>query len=217
VKRCLVLNPNTTGAITDKLVAACRRVQPGVQWEGATARFGAPYIVDEVTYTKAAHAAVDAYEAFFDHHDTVLLACFGDPGLLALRQLAGVPVVGLAQSSFEAAAARGRFAIVTGGHAWAPMLARFARAHGLDARLSGIHTIDWTGAQIAADPVGARDALVSAARHGLEEGAQAILLGGAGLTGLAPALQPHLPVPVLDNVELAAEAVATQMREPRAA
>ena len=32
---------------------------------------------------------------------------------------------------------------------------RFARLHGLDAKLVGIHTIDWTGAQIAADPDGA--------------------------------------------------------------
>ena len=208
MKRCLVLNPNTTAAVTEIVLAACRRAHPGLRWEGATARFGAAYIADEVAYAKAAHAALDAYEASYDGHDAVLLACFGDPGLLALRELARVPVVGLAQSSFEAAARRGRFAVVTGGHAWAPMLARFARMHGLDAGLVGIHTIDWTGAQIAADPDGARDALIAAARQGIDAGAQCILLGGAALAGLAAALQPRLEVPVLDNVLLAAGAVA---------
>lgn len=211
MKRCLVINPNTTASVTEKVLAACRESQPGVQWHGATARFGAAYIADEIGYAKAGHAALDAYEAFYDGHDLVLLACFGDPGLLALRQLASVPVVGLAQSSFEAAARQGRFAVVTGGHAWAPMLARFARAHALDAKLTGIHTIDWTGAQIAADPDRARDALVAAARHGVEEGAQCVLLGGAALAGLAASLQPRLPVPVLDNVVLAAQAVADTM------
>lgn len=196
------------------VVAACRQAQPGVQWEGATARFGAAYIADEVAYAKAAHAALDAYEAFFNGHDAVLLACFGDPGLLALRELARVPVVGLAQSSFEAVAQRGRFAVVTGGHAWAPMLARFARLHGLDTRLTGIHTIDWTGAQIAADPDGARDALVAAAQQGIDAGAQCVLLGGAALTGLAPSLQPRLSVPLLDNVLLAAQTVADALAAP---
>jgi allantoin racemase len=208
VKRCLVINPNTTAAVTDRVLAACRQAQPGVQWDGATARFGAAYIANEIGYAKAGHAALDAYEAFYDGHDLVLLACFGDPGLLALRELSRVPVISLAQSSFEAAARQGRFAVVTGGHAWAPMLARFARAQALDERLTGIHTIDWTGAQIADDPDGARDALVAAAQHGVEEGAECILLGGAALTGLAPSLQPRLAVPVLDNVLLAAQAVA---------
>jgi allantoin racemase len=208
MKRCLVVNPNTTAAVTDLVLAACRAARPAIRWEGATARFGAAYIADEVAYAKAAHAALDAFDAFYHGQDAVLLACFGDPGLLALREQSRVPVIGLAQASFEAAARQGRFAVVTGGHAWAPMLGRFARMHSLDARLTGIHTIDWTGAQIAADPEGARDALVAASRHGVEEGAQCILLGGAALAGLAPALQPQLPVPVLDNVQLAARAVA---------
>ena len=208
MKRCLVINPNTTGAVTQMVLAACQRAQPAVQWEGATARFGAAYIADEVAYAQAATAALDAYEAFYDGHDAVLLACFGDPGLLALSELARAPVIGLAQSSFEAAARQGRFAVVTGGHAWAPMLARFARTHRLDEQLTGIHTIDWTGARIAADPEGALDALVAASQQGIDGGAQNILLGGAALAGLASSLQPHLSVPVLDNVLLAAQAVA---------
>jgi allantoin racemase len=214
MQRCLVLNPNTTGAVTEIVLAACRRALPRIEWQGATARFGAAYIADEAAYAAAVPAALDAYEAFFDGHDAVLLACFGDPGLPALRERARVPVVGLAQSSFEAAARHGRFAVVTGGHAWAPMLARFASLHGLDAKLVGIHTIDWTGAQIAADPEGARDALVAAARQGVERGAECILLGGAALTGLAPSLQPGVAVPVLDNVQLAAQAVADVLAAP---
>lgn len=213
--RCLVINPNTSASVTSIVVEACRRAQPGVQWQGATARSGAAYISDEASYAVGADAALDALETFLDGHDIVLLACFGDPGLAALRERSTVPVLGLAQTSFEAAARQGRFAVVTGGHAWAPMLARFARAHGLDERLTGIHTIDWTGARILADPDGARDALLSAARAGIDGGAECVLLGGAGLAGLAPTLQPHLPVPVIDNVLAAAQAVADALESPR--
>lgn len=207
-KRCLVLNPNTTAAVTELVRSACQRAEPAVTWQGATARFGAAYIADEAAYERARPAVLDAFDAFYDGHDAVLLACFGDPGLRALQQRSPVPVIGLAHASFEAASRRGRFAVVTGGHAWAPMLERFARDNRLDARLAGVFTIDWTGAQIAADPDGARDALVAAAQQGIDRGAECILLGGAGLAGLATPLQPRLAVPVLDNVELAARAVA---------
>jgi Asp/Glu/hydantoin racemase len=208
MKRCLILNPNTSVSVTETVLSACRQAHPGLNWDGMTSRFGAPYIADEVAYAKASHAVIDAYEAFYAGHDAVLVACFGDPGLLALRELAPVPVIGLAQASLLAAGRRGRFAVVTGGHAWAPMLARFARAHQLDGGLVGIHTIDWTGARIAADPAGALGALTDAARRGIDDGAQCILLGGAALTGLAPSLQQRVGMPVLDNVLLAAQAVA---------
>ncbi|HEY6133211.1 MAG TPA: aspartate/glutamate racemase family protein [Rubrivivax sp.] len=207
MKRCLVINPNTTTSVTEGVVRACQGAFPSVQWQGVSVRFGAPYIADEIGYAVASHAVLDAHEAFFDGHDAVLVACFGDPGLLALRELAGVPVIGLAQASLIAAGRRGRFAIVTGGHAWAPMLMRFARAHELDDRLADIQTIDLTGAQIAANPDAALDALAAAASRGVDAGAECILLGGAALCGLAGRLQPRVGVPVLDNVLLAAQAV----------
>lgn len=208
MKRCLVLNPNTTEAVTELVLGACRNAQPGVAWEGRSARFGAAYIADEVAYAKASHAVIDAFEAYYADHDAVLVACFGDPGLLAVRELAPVPVMGLAQASLRAAAGRGRFAVVTGGHAWRPMLERFARAHQLDGRLVGIHTVELTGAEIAAAPERALDDLTAAALRGIEQGAEVILLGGAALYGLSIQLQPRLLAPVLDNVLLAAQAVA---------
>lgn len=208
MKRCLVLNPNTTEAVTELVLGACRDAQPGVEWEGRSARFGAAYIADEVAYAKASHAVIDAYEAYYAGHDAVFVACFGDPGLLAVRQLSPVPVMGLAQASLQAAARRGRFAVVTGGHAWQPMLERFMRAHQLDERLVGIHTVELTGAQIAAEPERALDDLTAAARRGIGQGAEVILLGGAALYGLSAQLQPRLTAPVLDNVLLAAQAVA---------
>jgi allantoin racemase len=207
VKRCLVINPNTSAAVTEGVVDACRSAHPAVQWQGVTGRFGAPYIADEIAYAVASHAVLDAYQAFFDSHDAVLIACFGDPGLLALRELAGVPGVGLAQASLLAAGRHGRFAIVTGGHAWGPMLARFARAHELDAPLVGIHTVDLSGAQIAADPGAALESLAAAAQRGVDGGAECILLGGAALCGFAAHLQPRVSVPLLDNVLLAAQVV----------
>ncbi|MES2976877.1 MAG: aspartate/glutamate racemase family protein [Pseudomonadota bacterium] len=208
MKRVLVINPNTSASVTDMVLNSCRLTQPDVAWEGVTARFGAPYIASEAAYTLAAHAVLDAYAVHFAEHDAVLIACFGDPGMLALREICPVPVVSLAEASFKTAARRGRFAVVTGGKAWGPMLERFARTHQLDAQLVGIHTVELTGVQIAAAPERAMADLAAACQVGIDAGAQSIVLGGAALTGLTAALEKQLGMSVLDNVKLGAEAAA---------
>jgi allantoin racemase len=208
--RILIINPNTSESVTERVQAACQQVHPDLHWESVTARFGAPYIASEASYVVGAHAVLEAYAAFeaaSGRPDAALIACFGDPGLLALREVAQIPVVGLAQASLEAAAARGPFAVVTGGAAWGPMLQRFARMHQLDARLCGIHTVELTGAQIAQDPEQSFGMLAEACRRGIADGAQQVVLGGAGLAGLAARLQAQVPVPLLDNVLLGAAAV----------
>ena len=214
MKRVLVINPNTSAGVTDHVGAACRAAQPGLAWEGVTARFGMRYIADEISYAIAGHAVLDAFAAFYGGHDAVLIACFGDPGLLALCERSPVPVVGLAQASFRAAGARGRFAVVTGGARWGPMLERFARSHALDTGLVAVRTIALTGAQIAHDPQAALDALAQACQATVDAGARQVVLGGAALAGLAARLQPRLQVPVLDNVELGAQAVADALASP---
>ena len=98
--RLLLINTNTSQAITDMLVAATRQiVGPGVDVAGATARFGGRYIATRATYAIAAHAALDAYAEHGEGADAVILACFGDPGLLALREIATVPVIVLVKES----------------------------------------------------------------------------------------------------------------------
>ena len=131
----------------------------------------------------------------------MLIGCFGDPGLLALRESSPVPVTGLAEAAFIEAARHGRFAIVTGGERWGPMLQRLAQALGHAPLLAGIHTVAPTGAQLAADPVAARALLAQACRDAVRQlGAQTVILGGAGLAGMAAGIQPGLGVPIIDSV-----------------
>jgi allantoin racemase len=169
--------------VTAQVLTECQHVQGQTIWDGVTARLGAPYIASEVAYALAAHAVLDAYALHYSGHVAVLVACFGDPGVLALREICPVPVIGLAHESLLVAAQQGKFAVVTGGKAWGPMLQRFARANQLDRQLVGIHTVELTGAQIAEAPDSAMASLVSAGQAAADEGAQCIVLGGAALTG----------------------------------
>jgi Asp/Glu/hydantoin racemase len=200
--RILLINANTTASITDKLVAIANGMAPeGVVFEGATGRFGARYIASRAASAIAAHAALDAWAEHGAGVDAVLIGCFGDPGLDALRELAPVPVLGLADAAAAAAGGR-RFGVVTGGVAWKPMLEEFFTSRGVGAQLAGVRTVAPSGGEIARDPEGALASLAAACRASVEEdGAEVVILGGAGLAGLAARLATRVPVPVLCSVE----------------
>jgi len=81
------------------------------------------------------------------------------------------------------------------------MLQRLAQALGQAQQLAGIHTVAPTGAQLAADPSAARALLAQACRDASRQlGVEAVILGGAGLAGMATAVQAEVPIPVIDSV-----------------
>lgn len=202
--KLLLINANTTQAITDRLVAAARAMAPpGVTIQGATARFGARYIASRAAAAIAEHATLDAFAEHGGDADAVLIACYGDPALDALREVATVPVLGLADACAREASRNGaRFGVVSGGGAWKPMLEEFHQRRGYDDRLAGIRTITPTGGDIARDPDAAIASLARTCNDCVAlDGAEAVILGGAGLIGLAARLAPLVPVPVLCSVE----------------
>lgn len=210
MRQLLVINPNTSASVSALLQ---RHVQaaagPQVAVRTVTARFGAPYIACEASYAVAAHAALDAWAHALAQPapapDAVLIGCFGDPGLMALRESSPAPVTGLAEAALIAAARHGRYAIVTGGARWRAMLQRLAQALGQAQALAAIHTVAPTGAELAADPAAAQALLTRACHDALRQtGAQALILGGAGLAGMAAAVQEQIGVPVIDSVHAGA-------------
>lgn len=214
--RLLILNPNTTASVTARLLAHGQALLAArapsarprtVTLNAVTAQLGASYIASEASYAIAGHAALDTWArhaAAGGRADTILLGCFGDPGVWALREATGLPVIGLAEAAMRRAARHGRFAIVTGGLAWVPMLQRLARSLGLDHALAGVHAVAPSGAQLAADPAAAL-ALLAQACRAAAVGVDAVILGGAGLAGYAQALAGEVAVPLLDSASAGIE------------
>src|SRR5215470_3189734 len=180
----------------------------GVTIVPVTGRFGAPYIASRAAVAIAGHAALDALAEHALDCDVVYLACFGDPGLAALREVSPAPVVGMAEASVEAACRIGRrFAIVTGGAAWAPMLKELVSGLGVPDRLAAIRTVEQSGGEIARDPGSALDRLAVACNAcASRDVADSVILGGAGLAGLAATVQRSVHVPVICSVEAGARA-----------
>lgn len=211
----LLLNANTSTDMTDRLVVAARnRIAAGIEISGRTGRFGAKVIATRASYAIAGHAAIDALAVQPVTADAIILACFGDPGLAALRELSPVPVIGMAEAACRHAAERvARFSIVTGGRAWEEMLGEYVASLGLAASLASIRALEANGGQIANDPDAAEAALLSSCDTAVrQDGAELVILGGAGMVGLAERLSNRVAVPLIDGLTpalRAAEAAAT--------
>lgn len=213
--RLLLINPNTTVALTDRLAGLAREALPGIEVVAASGAFGAPYIADRASFAIAGHAALDAFARHGGGADVVLLACFGDPGLDALREVADRPVIGLVEAACGEASRRGRYSVVTGGENWGAMLREAVRLRHLDGALASIRTVAPTGGMIASDPEGAADLLRDACTACADvDGAATVVLGGAGLAGLADRLRPTLAVDVICSVTAGLRAVAAALAAP---
>jgi allantoin racemase len=220
--RLLFINPNTSADLTEQGARVARQAaRPDTEIVPATARFGARYIATRAAAAIAGHAALDVFAREGNGADVVLLACFGDPGLFALREIAPVPVVGMAEASCHLASTLGRkFSIVTGGHRWGPMLEEFVAAIGLAANLAAVRTVAPSGGEIAANPDGVFDMLAEACVETVRrDGADAVILGGIGFAGMAERIAGKVTVPLVDNVvaavQMAEAAAALGLAKPR--
>ncbi|MEW6254926.1 MAG: aspartate/glutamate racemase family protein [Pseudomonadota bacterium] len=211
--RLALINANTTQAMTERMVRHAQALAPaGVTIEGLTAPRGAPYISTPEAAEDAGRVVEEMAEVLArrQSHHGVMISCFGDPGLFAARARLSVPVLGMADASCHVATQLAeRFAIVTGGRAWGPMLEAFVDRIGLASRFAGVRTLDLTGDRIAADPLGAEALVLNEIEAAHARGADAVVLGGAGLVGFADRLSPRTSALVLDSLAcLVAQACA---------
>lgn len=213
----LLLNANTSTDMTDRLVAAARgRVSAGTKVSGVTGRFGAKVIATRASYAIAGHAALDVLAAQQASVDGIILACFGDPGLAALRELAPVPVVGMAEAACRhAAGCVTRFSIVTGGRLWEAMLREYVASLGLAGSLASIRTLEANGGQIADNPAAAEAGILAACQAAIEQdGAELVILGGAGMIGMVERLATRVQVPLIDGLTPAIQQAEAAMALP---
>jgi Asp/Glu/hydantoin racemase len=80
------------------------------------------------------------------------------------------------------------------------MLREFVADRGFADRVASIRTVAPTGADIARDPDGSLVLLAQSCVAAVEEGADVVILGGAGLAGLADRMRDRVPVPLVDGV-----------------
>ncbi len=211
--RLLILNPNMTAAMTERMAeVASRVVAPDTELLTATAPRGFPYISSRAEAQVAGALVLEMIAERMGTVDAVVVAAYGDPGLRAARELFDIPVVGMAEASMLTACMLGeRFSLVTFTANLAPWYLESVHAAGLGSRLASIRIPHESFRSVLDVRNELRAALLAEAGRAVKDDqADVVILGGAPLAGLALEVD-DAPAVLVDPISAAvkqAEALA---------
>lgn len=206
-----VINPNTSLAMTETIGQAARAVAaPGTEILAVSPSQGVPSIEGHFDEAIAAIGVLEQIklgrEQGVSGH---IIACFGDPGLLAARELASGPVIGIAEAAMHTATLLAtRFSVVTTLPRTLVIARHLLQQYGFNHHCAALHAIDLPvlaledGSGLAQEKV--RERCIQAKR---EDGSGAIVLGCGGMATLAASLTQELGLPVIDGVSAAVKMV----------
>ncbi|MBB4122589.1 aspartate/glutamate racemase family protein [Martelella radicis] len=199
----LVLNPNSSKKVTASIEACLGDLKAstrhridcdlipaaptGIESDDDVARV-APMVMDHARSTDA---------------DALVVSCFSDPGVEAVRKaVRHIPVIGIAEAGYYAALQLGRrFGVVSLGPASIARHARRIDELGLGARLAGDRSASLS-VEESGDEGLARAKVIETGRALAEkDGADVIILGCAGMGRQRPFLQREIGLPVVDPVQ----------------
>lgn len=200
--KLLLVNGNRTQAVTDTVLAEARRVAaPATALLAVTATFGIDIVFSHAGDVIAAHAVLDSLARHHHGCDAAILAISFDSGLAAARELLPIPVFGITESALLAACKLGeRIGIITFGKRSLALYHDVFARYGVIQRGAAIRTIDITSTAeyLAAEKLDAR--IVAEANSLAAEGADAVVICGAAMAGVARRLSDAVSVPLVDGV-----------------
>lgn len=142
-----------------------------------------------------------------DTSDAFVIACFSDPGLHAVREVAdGRPVMGIAEWGLLKALTRGeRFGIIALSSSSVKRQQRMVRTMGIDSRYAGSQPIGATAAESAGQDI--RDRMIKAGHELVSHmKADVVVLGCAGMSSHRHAIEEAIGCPVIEPSQQAVAA-----------
>ena len=202
-----LINPNTTAAMTAKIGAAAERVAAAGTRISATNPEAGPVSIE--SHFDEAISAVGVLDEIrrgdAQGVDAHVIACFGDPGLLAARELSAAPVIGIAEAAFHfAALISTRFSVVTTLGRTAIIAEQLLHNYGFAQHCRRVRAAEIPVLELELDSACALERIIAECRRAkAEDGIGAIVLGCAGMAEHSAEIGAALGLPVVDGVSAA--------------
>jgi allantoin racemase len=206
-----VINPNTARAMTESIGHCARAVaEPSTIVTAVNPAMGPESIeshYDEALAVPGLLSEIAAGEAA--GADGYVIACFGDPGLDAARELASGPVVGIAEAAMHAATLVGRgFSVVTTLARTTGRTRDLAARYGFADACRGVHACDIPVLELDDPSSNARKVVADLCASAVDrDGCDSIVLGCAGMASFCADISRRVGVPVIDGVAVATKLV----------
>ena len=219
--RILVTNCNTTEAMTKEIEAGARAAaSPGTEILARTPLWGPESAEGWLDSFLSAAAVLDLLNGMDEPFDALVMAGFGEHGREGARELLDVPVVDITEAAAHLACLLGRrYGVVTTLDRTCGLIEDSLHASGVAQNCVGV-----LGAGLGVlelnDERRTESALLTAGRRARDAGAEVLVLGCAGMTGLDRRISAMLDIPVIDGVaaavRLAESLVALGLKTSRA-
>jgi len=205
--RVVVSNCNTTHAMTLAICAQAEAAaRPGTEIVPLTPAWGPESCESWYDSFLSAAAVLESVRelAAAEPFDALVMAGFGEHGRQGARELLDVPVVDITEAAAHVACLLGdRYAVVTSLARTAPLIEESLRATGTWDRCAGVYATGIPVLGLEEDVEATAASFAVQARRALADGADVVVLGCAGLSGLHRRLVETLDVPVVDGVAAA--------------
>jgi allantoin racemase len=201
----LIVNPNTTASMTEKIAIAARTVARPDTHITATNPSEGPASIQGFHDAAMCVPGLLAEIARHPEAEAIVIACFDDTGLDAARCQVDVPVIGIGEAAFHAASFLScKFSVITTLGRSVPGIEANLKRYGLDARCAKVRATEVPVLELERnDPATLARIKTEIARALEEDGAEAIVLGCAGMADLMSRLSNEFKVPVIDGVACA--------------
>ncbi|EST11192.1 aspartate/glutamate racemase family protein [Sporolactobacillus laevolacticus] len=201
MKKLLVINPNTSEDMTASIHEVITGVLPHVDVRVVRPTTGPESLESFYDYQIAAYELIKMVQKDQQTYDGILIACFGDPGLYALKEICSCPVIGIAEASFSAALLLGKkFVVITALQKAVPMMEDLIDQYGLEKRCATVRAINLDVLAIEQDRGSKYARFIEVGRSCVADGAEVLILGCASMTGLKEKMEDSLHIPVIDPV-----------------
>ncbi|MFJ3659897.1 aspartate/glutamate racemase family protein [Streptomyces sp. NPDC090119] len=221
--RIVVTNCNTTPGMTEEIVQGARAAAaPGTTVTGLTPAWGPESAEGWLDSHLSAAAVLDTLRTYDGPpYDAVVMAGFGEHGREGVRELVDVPVVDITEAAAHLACLIGRrYGVVTTLDRSRGQIEDSLETAGVARNCAAVVGTGLGVLDLAADPARTESAFLSAAERAHAAGAEVLVLGCAGMTGLQRTLSEQLGLPVVDGVaaavKLAESLVALTLTTSRA-
>lgn len=204
--RIKVINPNTTAAMTLSIDESARKAKgPGTEVVTVNPPRGPESIEGYYDEHVAAFHVLGEVLRERDKFDAYVIACFGDPGLEGVREITAAPAVGICQAALQLASTLAtRFSILTVLPRVVVDLQQKVEKYGFQRYLASLRTTQMAVTEFSTNREAGEKALIEAGRKAIDEdGAEALILGCAGMAGLEEKMERELGLPVIDGVAAA--------------
>jgi allantoin racemase len=205
-KALIVINPNSSTHVTAGIDAAMEPLRRcGIPIRCVTLAQG-PRGIESQQQADLTIAPMLALAAKLEAEALgFVIACFGDPGLHALRDATPLPVLGIQEAAVSTALTLGqRFGIIAILPVSIPRHMRALGAMGVKDRLAADRALGLGVADLA-EPGRTLEAMLRiGARLRDDDGADVLIMGCAGMAGYRTTLEAELGLPVVEPCQAAA-------------